>query len=151
MQFSTRTRYAIQMMVDLAIYEQNGKVKIKDISRRHGISMKYLEQIITVLSKTGYVKGERGPQGGYRLGMSPDKITTGMIIRLMEGSATASPSESADGAECPWISKCVEIGLWSKISEAVDEILDATTLADLVETAKREGLMDVLDAPEYYI
>lgn len=137
------------MMVDLATYEADGNVKIKDISRRQDISVKYLEQIITALNKAGFVKGERGPQGGYRLGMRPDKITAGMIVRLMEGNGSASAQEGR--AECPWIAKCVDMGLWSKIDEAVDAILDGTTIADLIDLARREKLMDLLDGPEYFI
>lgn len=148
--FSTRTRFAIQMMVDMAAYESDGNVKIKDISRRQNISVKYLEQIITVLSKAGLVKGERGPQGGYRLGVRPDSITAGAIVRLMEGDQQ-EPASSDAGAECPWIAQCVNLGLWARIDESVDSILDGTTISDLIEFARKEGLMDLVDSPEYYI
>lgn len=149
--FSTRTRFAIQMMVDLATYEADGNVKIKDISRRQDISVKYLEQIITVLNKAGLVKGERGPQGGYRLGMRADKITAGMIVRLMEGNGGTSGSAQESKAECPWIAQCVDMGLWSRIDKDVDAILDGTTIEDLIDLARREHLMDRLDGPEYFI
>ncbi len=149
--FSTRTRFAIQMMVDLAAYGTDGNVKIKDMSRRQDISAKYLEQIMTVLNKAGLVKGERGPQGGYRLGISPDRITAGAVVRLMEGSGNPSQSESGGRAECPWISKCVDMGLWSIIDRSVDEILDGTTIADLVDLARKKGLIDAPDRPEYFI
>lgn len=151
MHFSTRTRFAIQMMVDLAMYEKDGNVKIKDISRRQDISVKYLEQIITVLNKAGLVKGERGPQGGYRLGMRADRITTGQIVRLMEGSAGSAGDSIGSKAESPWIAKCVDLGLWRRIDESVDSILDGTTIEDLIDFAKREGLVDALDSPEYFI
>jgi len=149
--FSTRTRFAMQMMVDLAVYGSEGNVKIKDISRRQDISVKYLEQIITALNKAGYVKGERGPQGGYRLGMRPDKITAGMVIRLMEGSHSGSETDAPLKGECPWIAKCVDIGLWEKINGSVDEILDGTTVADLVDLAKRNGYLEAVSSPEYFI
>lgn len=137
------------MMVDLAANGTENNVKIKDISRRQDISAKYLEQIITVLNKGGLVKGERGPQGGYRLGMSADRITAGAVVRLMEGAD--QPAQVESNAECPWIAKCVDMGLWSIIDRSVDEILDSTTIEDLVELARRKGLIDALDRPEYFI
>ncbi len=149
MHISTRTRFAVQMMVDMAVYESDGNVKIKDMARRQNISVKYMEQIITVLSKAGYVKGERGPQGGYRLGMKAEDITAGEIVRLMEGT---DDRDGPDGeGECPWISRCVEMGLWSRVDAAIGEILDGTTILDLIDLARREGLLDRVDAPEYYI
>lgn len=150
MNFSSKTIYAIQMLVDMAVYEAYGNVKIKDVSNRQGISTKYLEQIISVLAKAGYVKGERGPQGGYRLGMSSRNMTVGMIVRTIEGKVSSAPTYDAS-IECPWIPKCVEKGLWSRIDAAVNEIIDNTTIADLVDLAKKDGMMDILDAPEYYI
>ncbi len=149
MHISTRTRFAIQMMVDMTVYESDGNVKIKDMARRQNISVKYMEQIVTTLSKAGYVKGERGPQGGYRLGVKADEITAGEIVRLMEGT---DDKDASDGeGECPWISQCVEMGLWSRVNSAIDEILDGTTIMDLVDLARKEGLLDRVDAPEYYI
>ena len=148
--FSSKTIYAIQMLVDMATYETYGNVKIKDVSNRQGISTKYLEQIISVLAKAGYVKGERGPQGGYRLGISSGNLTIGMIVRSMEGDVSSAPTIDPS-IECPWIPRCVEKGLWSRIDTVVNEILDNTTIEDLVNLAKKEGMMDVPDSPEYYI
>lgn len=149
MQLSTRTRYALRMMVDMTLYEAYGNVKIKDISKRQDISVKYLEQIITTLSKAGYVRGERGPQGGYRLGMDPKDITAGMIVRLMEGGT--APAPCAKGEDCPRASECVTSDLWKRISAAVDEILDSTTIADLAENARKQNLVTIVDSPEYFI
>lgn len=148
--FSSKTIYAIQMLVDMATYETYGNVKIKDVSNRQGISTKYLEQIISVLAKAGYVKGERGPQGGYRLGISSGKLTVGMIVRSIEGDVSSAPNIDPS-IECPWIPRCVEKGLWSRIDTVVNEILDNTTIEDLVKLAKEEGMMDAPDSPEYYI
>lgn len=137
------------MMVDMSLYQVYGNVKIKDISKRQDISVKYLEQIITSLSKAGYVKGERGPQGGYRLGMDAKDITAGMIVRLMEGGT--APAPCIKGEACPRASECATTNLWRRISEAVDEILDSTTIEDLAEDAKRQNIVTILDSPEYYI
>ena len=149
MYFSTRSRFAIQILVDLTVYGYENNVKIKDVSKRQGISVKYLEQIVAVLNKAGYVKGERGPQGGYRLGMNPEDITAGMIMRIMDGSQSEDDTEK--NAECPWISKCVDQGVFAKLCKSMDDILDKTTIADLVDFAKREGFMESIDGPEYFI
>ena len=150
MHFSTRTRFAIQMMVVLSVYGSEDNVKIKDISKRQNISVKYLEQIVATLNKAGFVKGERGPQGGYRLGMRPDRITAGMIVRLMEGTQSEGDGETKGSSE-PWAARCLDMGLWSRINESVDEILDGTTIADLVDLARSNGLVDSMDSPEYFI
>ena len=82
--------------------------------------------------------------------MSSRNMTVGMIVRTIEGEVSSAPTYDAS-IECPWIPKCVEKGLWSRIDAAVNEIIDNTTIADLVDLAKKDGMMDVLDAPEYYI
>ena len=86
MKISTKGRYAVRMMLDLAVMEQDGPVRVKDIAKRQGISIKYMEQIITILSRAGFVRSTRGPQGGYRLAKAPEEYTVGMILRLTEGS-----------------------------------------------------------------
>ena len=86
MKISTKGRYALRLMLDMAIHGNGELVRIKDVAERQEISDKYLEQIVSVLNKAGYVKSIRGPQGGYRLTREPDKYTVGMILRLTEGS-----------------------------------------------------------------
>ena len=86
MKISTKGRYALRLMLDLAVYDTGDPVRIKDIAARQEISEKYLEQIISILNKAGYVKSIRGPQGGYHLMKDPAQYTVGMILRLTEGS-----------------------------------------------------------------
>ena len=86
MKISTKGRYALRLMLDLAIYDTGAPVRIRDIGARQGISEKYLEQIISVLNKAGYVRSVRGPQGGYHLMKDPKQYTVGMILRLTEES-----------------------------------------------------------------
>ncbi len=86
MKISTKGRYALRLMVDLAQYNNGENVTLKEVARRQNISLKYLEQIITVLTKSGYVISTRGSGGGYRLAYSPEHYTVGMILRLTEGS-----------------------------------------------------------------
>ena len=102
MRISTKGRYALRLMLDLAM-EENGKpVSIKDIAGRQGISEKYLEQIISSLNKAGYVKSVRGAQGGYLLKMEPKDYTVGMILRVTEGSL--APVDCAEDGSCERIS-----------------------------------------------
>lgn len=104
MNFSSKSVYAIQLLVDMAVYGDYGNVKVRDISERQGVSAKYLEGIVSVLGKAGIVKGERGPQGGYRLGMSSRNITVGMVVRAIEGISHRLPS--ADRAVIGWRYAC---------------------------------------------
>ena len=107
MRISTKGRYALRLMLDIAMNDAEGKpVRVKDIAKRQEVSGKYLEQIVSVLTKAGYLRSIRGPQGGYLLTKRPDEYTVGMILRITEGR---------------------------KLSEAISGVLDHTTLDDLIE------------------
>ena len=84
MKISTKGRYALRLMLDIAKYGEEGPVRVKEIAKRQEISVKYLEQIISILTKAGYVRSTRGPQGGYRLAKAPEEYTVGMILKLTE-------------------------------------------------------------------
>ena len=134
MRVSTKGRYALRLMLDLATNYSGAPIRLKDVARRQMISEKYLEQIISVLNKAGYVRSIRGPQGGYVLQRTPEEYTVGMILRLTEGSL--SPVECVeDGAmgNCDMESSCVTRMLWKKIDDAINGVVDNITLADLVE------------------
>ena len=132
MRISTKGRYAIRLMVDLALQKGGSPVSIKDVASRQEISEKYLEQIISGLNKAGYVKSVRGAQGGYLLKKDPKDYTVGMILRVMEGSL--APVECVeDDSECIRMPKCATAMLWKKINDAVNDVVDHVTLADLVE------------------
>jgi len=131
MQVSAKARYALRLITDMAAYSSNGKVKIKDVSERQGISVKYLEQVVTALARAGYVKGERGPQGGYVLNIDPSKVTAGDIIRLIDGPSCPAPCMHSDGTVCPHSSNCPTEEIWRRIGDAADEIMDAYTVEDL--------------------
>ena len=100
MKISTKGRYALRMMIDIAASESEEPIRLKDIADRQGISVKYLEQIIAVLTKAGYVKGVRGVGGGYRLSKVPSEYTVGMILRLTEGSLAPVPCVEEEVTEC---------------------------------------------------
>lgn len=132
MKISTKGRYALRMMLDLALNDTGEYIKIKNISERQEISEKYLEQIVTILSRAGYVKSVRGAQGGYRLAKAPEEYTVGMILRLTEGSL-APVVCLEDETECNRIDDCVTIEVWKQLDKAIKNVVDNITLADLLD------------------
>lgn len=129
---STKGRYALRLMLDLAVNNTGEYISIKNISARQDISEKYLEQIITQLNRAGYVRSVRGAQGGYMLAKAPSEYTVGMILRLMEGSLAPVNCLEGELNECNRVEGCVTQEVWHKIQEAVDHVVDNITLADLV-------------------
>lgn len=139
MKISTKGRYALRLMIDLALNDDGNPIRIKDIAERQGISDKYLEQIISVLNKAGYVRSVRGPQGGYTLKRKPEDYTVGMILRLTEGSLAPVACVEEDEANCERQNGCVTYILWKKISDAISEVVDTVTLKDLVDWQNNIG------------
>ncbi len=132
MKISTKGRYALRMMIDLALNETGDPVKLKDIAARQEISEKYLEQIIAMLNKAGYVQSIRGAKGGYVLAKKPEEYTVGMILRIIEGPLL--PVDCLDeNSECQRSTKCVTAKVWRKIDDAINSVVDNITLQDLVE------------------
>ena len=132
MRISTKGRYAIKLMLDLATNDNGEPIRLKDVARRQEISEKYLEQIISVLNKAGYVKSVRGPQGGYLLQRRPEEYTVG-ILRLTEGCLSPVDCVAPDGAGCEKGDACVTRILWKKIDDAINEVVDNITLGDLLD------------------
>lgn len=141
MKISTKGRYALRMMLDLAQHEAKGPVRLKDIAERQEISLKYLEQIISVLQKAGYVRSVRGPQGGYQLKQAPKDYTVGDILRLIEGDLAPVACLEKGAAPCMRQGACVTLRLWRELDEAIHGVLDKYTLQDLVEWSQ-EGTLD---------
>lgn len=131
MKISTKGRYALRLMLDLAINDNGDSVSLKEIAKRQDISDKYLEQIISVLNKAKYVQSIRGAQGGYHLTHKPEEYTVGMILRLTEGSL--APVACVDDEECPRVHDCATIMVWRKLNDAINGVVDQITLADLVD------------------
>ena len=132
MKISTRGRYALRLMLDLAKNQTGEPVSLKDIATRQGISDKYLEQIISVLNKAGYVKSVRGAQGGYILTRKTEEYTVGMILRLTEGSLAPVACVEEENC-CERMQDCATLYVWRKMNDAINEVVDGITLADLVE------------------
>lgn len=133
MKISTKGRYALRLMLDLAVYNTGEPVSLKDIAKRQGISEKYLEQIISTLNKAGFVRSIRGAQGGYLLKMKPEEYTVGMILRLTEGNLAPVDCISQDSEECARADSCVTVRIWRQVYDAVNGVIDNITLADMVE------------------
>lgn len=131
MKISTRGRYALRLMLDLALNDSDQYITIKSISERQEISGKYLEQIISVLSRAGFVKSIRGAQGGYKLAKPAQDYTVGMILRLIEGSLAPVACMDDETNQCVRCEKCATLGVWEKINKAVSDVVDNITLADL--------------------
>lgn len=142
MKVSTKGRYALRLMLDLALNNTGDPVSLKDIARRQGISDKYLEQIISVLNKAGYVRSIRGAQGGYFLKKEPQEYTVGMILRLTEGTLAPVSCVEDEESGCVREEGCVTVLVWRKLNEAINEVVDHITLADLVswQCEKNEGV-----------
>ena len=120
MKISSKGRYALRLMLDIAQHDNGTPIRIKDISLRQEISDKYLEQIISVLNKAGFVKSVRGPQGGYLLKKTPEEYTVGMILRQTEGDLMSLSSDTSNEMEKASVINRV----WDKMGKAVNDIVD---------------------------
>lgn len=133
MKISTKGRYAVRVMLDLATNNTGEYIKVKEIAARQEISEKYLEQIISVLNKAGYVKSVRGAQGGYKIAKDPSNYTVGMILRLTEGSLNPVACLDDEINECERCDTCETLEVWKDLAKAINDVVDHVTVADLVE------------------
>ena len=134
MRISTKGRYALRMLVDLAEHRDNGFTALKDIAKRQNVSKKYLEQIVPVFNKSDILQTNRGFQGGYRLAVAPDKCTVGEVIRLTEG--TLSPLaciDDDDEVRCDRSNDCATLYVWQGLKKVVTDYLDSITLQDIID------------------
>ena len=133
MKISTKGRYALRLMTDLAKHKEDGCVPIKVIAERQNISDKYLEQIISILSRAGYVRSIRGAGGGYTLAYPAEKYTVGMILRLTEGSLAPVACLETEENLCERAETCPTLFIWEKLYAAINDVVDSITIADIVE------------------
>ena len=144
MKISTKGRYALRMLVDLAEHQNDGYVALKDIAQRQGISKKYLEQIVPILNKSDILRTNRGFQGGYRLAKTPDKYTVGEILRLTEGSLSPVACLEHDPMECERSGECATLPVWQGLYHVINEYLDNITLQDVVEQQRERYFNDYM-------
>ncbi len=132
MKISTKGRYGLRVMTDLAVNGSDGCVSLKDIAEREHLSEKYLEQIVNQLSKAGLVKSLRGAKGGYHLTRSPEEITVEEILKATEGSL-APVACAEDNGKCVNYGDCVTSFIWTEIYKATIAVVSRITLKDLAE------------------
>lgn len=129
---STRGRYALRVMIDLAEHMDDGYIPMKEVAKRQGISLKYLERIMPALSKSGLVGGVHGKGGGYRLNRRPEDYTAGEILRLAEGNLAPVACLGCDAEPCSRKADCKTISMWEKFYDITNEYFDNITIADLL-------------------
>lgn len=129
---STRGRYALRVMIDLAEHMDDGYIPMKEVAKRQGISLKYLERIMPALSKNGLVKGVHGKGGGYRLNRRPEDYTAGEILRLAEGDLAPVACLECSAKPCSMRASCKTISMWETFYNITNEYFDSITLADLL-------------------
>ena len=139
MKISTKGRYALRLMLDIAAHDSGEPVRIKEIASRQEVSAKYLEQIVAILSKAGYVKSIRGPQGGYRLTRKPEEYSLGDILRLTEGSLAPVECLEGESNQCPRAGDCITLLFWKKLDKAIREVTEGYTLEDLLTWQNQAG------------
>ncbi len=139
MKISTKGRYALRFMLDLALYGEGRYLPLKEVSARQEISLKYLEQIVAQFGKAGLLESVRGPQGGYRLAKAPKDYTVGEILRCSEGSLAPIACLEHQVNTCPRQAVCGTLSFWKGLQKVVDEYVDSVTLADLAEEQKEAG------------
>lgn len=132
MTISTKGRYALSYLTDLACCESEHPIPVKESASHCEISPKYLEQIVHTLCKHQIVRGIKGPSGGYLLAVDPKECTVGSILRIMEGSLCVAPCSENNGKWCERSGCCTNLMLWKKIDHALNEVVDSITLEDMV-------------------
>lgn len=132
MMISTRGRYALRVMIDLAENQRDGYIPMKDVAQRQDISLKYLEKILPVLAKNNYIQGVHGKGGGYKLTREPKDYKVGEILRLTEGDLAPVACLECGAEPCQRASKCRTLSMWSKFNSIINEYFDGITIADLM-------------------
>ena len=139
MMISTRGRYALRVLVDLAEHENGGYLPLKEIAARQEISLKYVEQVMSLLSANGMVATAHGKGGGYRLNRDPRDYRVGDILRATEGTLVPVACLEENAAPCLRAAECRTLPLWKKLSDAISNCLDGMTLADLMRVELPEN------------
>ena len=145
MKISTKGRYALRLMLDLAENQKDGFVALKDIADRQDISKKYLEQIVPMLNKSGVLRTSRGFQGGYMLAKTPNKYTVGDILRITEGSLAPVACLDYEPNTCEKCETCATLPVWQGLYKTITDYLDSITLQDIMDSDRARK------TDEYYI
>lgn len=131
---SSRGRYALRVMIDLAEHQADGYIPMKDVAARQGVSLKYMEKILPVLAKNNIVDGIQGKGGGYRLCRAPEAYNLAEILRLTEGSLAPVTCLDCGEVTCDRASECRTLPVWSELDRIINDYLSSVTIADLIKT-----------------
>lgn len=144
MKISAKGRYALRLMIDLAEHQNGEYIALKEISARQNISIKYLEQIVVILGKAGFLRSIRGPQGGYMLAREAASYTAGDILRVTEGKLVPIACLEDDPNQCKRQEECSTIHFWEGLYRVINEYVDSVTLEDLVLQHKKSAGWDFI-------
>ena len=136
MMISTRGRYCLRVMIDLAEHQGEGYIRMKEVADRQGISLKYLEKILPVLAKNNIVDGIQGKGGGYRLSRKPEEYTVGEILRLTEGTLAPVACLECGAVPCDRAADCRTYPIWAELDRRINDYLDSVTVVDLLKSAE---------------
>lgn len=139
MMISTKGRYALRIMVDLAQHDGASPVSVREIAQRQDISGKYMEQIISVLTRAGLLRSVRGAQGGYHLAKTPEEITVGMILRATEGDLAPAECVTAGSGACQRSGECPSHLVFTKVYQAINGVIDGVKLCDLMPEGSQDA------------
>ncbi|MEA4965243.1 MAG: RrF2 family transcriptional regulator [Oscillospiraceae bacterium] len=139
MMISSRGRYALRVMIDLAEHQNDGFIPMKDVVGRQDVSQKYVEHIMVLLSKNGLVEGVHGKGGGYRLNRPPEAYRVGEILRLTEGTLAPVACLECGAKPCQRAAACRTLPMWSRLDHMIGEYLDSITIADLMKQDGGDG------------
>ncbi len=145
MKISTKGRYALRMLLDLAEHKNDGFIALKDIAKRQDISKKYLEQIVNLLHHSDILRTNRGPLGGYMLAKDADQYTVGQILRITEGGISPVACMEDEENQCPRVGYCKTLFIWQGLEDVIGEYLDSITLQTILDRYGNAG------SDEYYI
>lgn len=132
MKVSTKGRYALRVMIDLAQHKNEGFISLKEIAARQEISMKYLEMIVGILNRADYVSSLRGKSGGYKLSKNASEYTIGAILKLTEGSMAPVSCLECGADVCERAAECITLPLWKGLDKVIDDYLESISLEDLI-------------------
>lgn len=139
MKISTKGRYALRMMLDMAQHQKNGPVALKDIAERQNVSKKYLEQIALILSQEGILQGTRGHQGGYRMVAKPSECTVYSILEIVEGSMHPVACLDHQPNDCERCNGCETLYIWQGLDQVIRDYLNSMTLQDVLDKMSAKG------------
>lgn len=133
MMISTRGRYVLRVLIDLAEHEEDGYIPMKEVAQRQSISLKYLERLLPPLKKAGFISGVHGKGGGYRLTMSPEQYRVGDILRMTEGDLAPVACLGCNASKCEQEKVCRTRKMWEKLDVMINDYFDGITIRDLMK------------------